>query len=325
MERRNRRAKTDANFGKTVSKVTFFPAGHPMGDKIHQRVYNKNGQFPLSASSARAVSTHRRIDMNLKVCAFVCTHVGKVRTNNEDNFFMNGLSLDRSVEKKGFLRKKECADPVQLYAVCDGMGGQAAGEEASALGVDVMRRLLSDLAAGGDVRAATDRCTALANDAVAALHKDAGSTLALLCIKGDGATVAWLGDSRAYLLRDGKLLRLTQDHTEEQRMLKMGIQSAPGRAKNALTRYLGMDMPGLVVTPSYADEITVKKRDVFLLCSDGLSNLVEEERIAEILDSSEWPARELVDEALAAGGTDNVTALVVDIEKLIKPLFGAKK
>jgi protein phosphatase len=263
--------------------------------------------------------------MNLKVCAFVCTHVGKVRTNNEDNFFMNGLSLDRSVEKKGFLRKKECADPVQLYAVCDGMGGQAAGEEASALGVDMMRRLLSDLAAGEDVRAATDRCTALANDAVAALHKDAGSTLTLLCIKGDGATVAWLGDSRAYLLRDGKLLRLTQDHTEEQRMLKMGIQSAPGRAKNALTRYLGMDMPGLVVTPSYADEITVKKRDVFLLCSDGLSNLVEEERIAEILDSSEWPARELVDEALAAGGTDNVTALVVDIEKLIKPLFGAKK
>ncbi len=263
--------------------------------------------------------------MNLKVASFVCTHVGKVRTNNEDNFFMHGLSLDRSVEKKGFLRRRECADDVQLYAVCDGMGGQAAGEEASAIGVDMMRRLLSDLTAGENVRAATDRYTAMANDAVAALHKDAGSTLVLLCIKGDSATVAWLGDSRAYLLRDGKLLRLTQDHTEEQRMIRMGIRPAPGSAKNALTRYLGMDMPGLVVTPSYADEITVKKHDVFLLCSDGLSNLVEEERVAEILDAGEWPARELVDAALVAGGTDNVTALVVDIQKMSKPLFSLKK
>ena len=144
---------------------------------------------------------------------------------------------------------------------------------------------------------------------------------------GDVASVAWLGDSRAYLLREGKLHLLTEDHTEEQRMLKMGLQVSGSRARNSLTRYLGMDMPGLVVTPSYAEEIELKKQDVFLLCSDGLTNLVDAAKIEKILDEAEAPERELADAALAAGGTDNVTALVADVTRLSKPigLFGAKK
>lgn len=265
--------------------------------------------------------------MYQKVVSFLCTHAGNVRKNNEDDFFMNGLTLDGAAGqtgKEGILKKRECTDAVQLYAVCDGMGGQAAGEEASALGVRLMERLLADVSAGGDVRAATDRYTAAANDAVVALHKNAGSTLVMLCIRKNTATVAWLGDSRAFLLRGGELHRLTQDHTEEQRMLRLGLQPAGSRARNSLTRYLGMDAPGLVVTPSYAQEIDLQKNDAFLLCSDGLTNPVEEEKIAEILRSDEQPARGLVENALKAGGTDNVTALVVRIAKQIKPFFKTK-
>lgn len=265
--------------------------------------------------------------MNILISAGVCTHVGKVRNNNEDNFFLNGSSYDRRNGKKGFVRCRDSAEDVQLYAVFDGMGGQAAGEEASALGAQLMRRLLEDLRGGEDIRTAMDRYTALANDAVLALKNDAGSTLVMLCIREGVASVAWLGDSRAYLLREGKLHLLTEDHTEEQRMLKMGLQVSGSRARNSLTRYLGMDMPGLVVTPSYAEEIELKKQDVFLLCSDGLTNLVDAAKIEKILDEAEAPERELADAALAAGGTDNVTALVADVTRLSKPigLFGAKK
>jgi protein phosphatase len=265
--------------------------------------------------------------MNILISAGVCTHVGRVRNNNEDNFFLNGSIYERRSEKKGFVRCQDSADDVQLYAVCDGMGGQAAGEEASALGVSLMRKLLEDLRTGEDIHTAMDRYVALANGAVTALRNDAGSTLVVLCVRENIATVAWLGDSRAYLLREGKLLLLTEDHTEEQRMLKMGLRIPGNRARNSLTRYLGMDMPGLVVTPSYVQDIELKKHDVFLLCSDGLTNLVDEAKIKTILDEAEIPERDLAEEALAAGGIDNVTALVLDVTKLSKPLglFGAKK
>lgn len=264
--------------------------------------------------------------MHPVITAFVCTHVGKVRRNNEDNFFMNGLCFDPAVEKKGFLRRREYEEPVQLYAVCDGMGGQDAGEEASKRAVALMGSLITDLRSGEETRAAVNRYAALANDAVAALKTDSGTTLVLLCIRGDTATIAWLGDSRAYLLRDGKLLRLTIDHTEEQRLIQLGLPATGGRARSELTRYLGMDVPGLVVTPSYSKDVFLRRRDAFLLCSDGLTNMIGEQRIAEILDASDYPARDLVDAALLAGGHDNATALVVDVERLAKPfsLFGLK-
>lgn len=266
--------------------------------------------------------------MKFETVSFVCTHVGKVRQNNEDNFFLNGLSYDSTSGKKGFVRRRESAAPVQLYAVFDGMGGQEAGEEASALGASLMNKLLLDLNEGEDVRSAVDRYTALVNDAVVSLARQAGSTMVLLCIKEGVASVAWLGDSRAYLLRNGALYRLTENHTQARHMAKLGFQSSDPHARNLLTRHLGMDAPGLVVTPAYASDLALKKHDVFLLCSDGLTNHVEEEKIAEILDSAQFPERELANAALGAGGADNVTALVVDVTKLARPvssLFAPKK
>lgn len=262
--------------------------------------------------------------MNMLISAFVCTHVGKVRKNNEDNFFLQGLTLDRGIMNKGLARSRESAEAVQLYAVCDGMGGQAAGEEASLIGVSLLRPLLAQLCDGGAVRACVNRYADDANKAVVALPTDSGSTLVMLIINNGFATVAWLGDSRAYMLRDRRLIRLTEDHTEAERMKKLGITPKGGRASNSLTRYLGMDMQDLVITPSYTDDIRLKRKDVFLLCSDGLYNMVDEDKISDILIHSDSPARELAEAALENGGTDNITALVADVSKLSKPLFGAK-
>ncbi len=262
----------------------------------------------------------------MKTRAEICTHVGKVRHNNEDNFFLNGLSLAMRGDKKGFARSRRSGEDVQLFAVCDGMGGQAAGEEAAALGVRMMGTLLEEVRHGGDARELMERVTGEANDAVVALGKDAGSTLTMLLLQNGEAQIAWLGDSRAYLLRNGELFRLTEDHTQERRMQELGLTAVGALARNALTRHLGMDMPGLLVTPSFAKRIPLKRHDVFLLCSDGLTGFVEEQTIAHILDESERPARELVNAALAAGGGDNVTALVVDVTqiKALFPLLSAK-
>ena len=265
--------------------------------------------------------------MNSHITAYACSHVGNVRTNNEDNIFVNGYCLNKKSTKKGRLYRSRSSNYRQLYSVCDGMGGQAAGEDASEIGVNMMRLLLQrlnmlDEPEAESVREEINRYTEDANRAVVDLPTDSGSTLTVLCIYGDRATVAWLGDSRVYLLRANKLIQLTEDHTEAERMKKMGINPADKRASNSLTRYLGLDIPGLVARPSYADEIGLKKGDVFLLCSDGVSNMVSDDELKTILVKSLDPARKIIEAALKAGGTDNATAVVIDVERINKPLFG---
>lgn len=254
--------------------------------------------------------------MGASIAAEVCCHVGRVRTNNEDNFFLNGFNINKSFTHKGIVRRKRSDAPAQLYAVCDGMGGQAAGEEASFIGNDMMHGLLRRLRNGIDPHIAIDDYTDEANRAVAKLDNGAGSTLAMVCIADGKAIVSWLGDSRVYMLRSGRLSRLTQDHTEAERLKRLGIAAADKRSHNSLTRYLGMNMEGMVLTPSYCEPITIKKKDMFLICSDGLTSMVNDEEIAAIMRESQKPAYDLVNAALEAGGTDNVTAAVIGIEPL---------
>lgn len=246
--------------------------------------------------------------MNLRINAGVCTHVGRVGNSNGDNFFLNGSFFTGKSEKKGLMRCRESGDPVQLYAVFDGMGDESAGEEASALGASLMRNLLDDLRGGEEFMEAVNRYAALANDAVASLGKGAGSTLAVLCIRDGVAHAAWLGNSRIYLLRNGGLTRITDDHTGERQ------------------RYLGMGASGAAAMPSCAADIPLKRKDVFLLCTDGLTDLVDDKKIVGMLENAKVPERELVGAALKAGGTDNVTVLAVDLIQFRKPLalFGKK-
>ncbi len=248
---------------------------------------------------------------------YVCSHVGRVRSANEDNFFANGLTLPERLASKGFLRSGTSDASVQLYAVCDGMGGTSAGKEASSIPVASMRALSEALTQGCDFKHTVNDFVKRVNDEVVALsaQKSAGTTMTLLCLRDGIASVAHIGDSRAYHLHKGVLSQLTEDHTEAERMKRLRVGSgAASPSKSALTRYLGMDMPGLVVTPSYYEEIPLIKGDAFLLCSDGLHGILDAKELRHILrKSSKSPARKLVEAALAKGGPDNVTALVVDV------------
>ena len=254
--------------------------------------------------------------MKQSVQAAVCSHIGNMRENNEDNFFLNGVYMTIDEMDKGGLFTGASKALRQVYAVCDWMGGEANGELASSTVVSV----LTELNFGIPAREGIDRIVGKANDLVYNLHKKAGSTLALLYLHEGKATVAWLGDSRIYLLRENKLQLLSEDHTQAQRLVNMGVldaESAKSHAmRHALTRYLGMQMDEAEFNPSYGKELILCKGDTFLLCSDGLTEMIRDDLFKSYLSAPPKQAvTTMINEALSAGGRDNITVMVVKIEE----------
>jgi serine/threonine protein phosphatase PrpC len=245
------------------------------------------------------------------------TDVGKVRDHNEDCHFI---------------------DPEQgIFLVCDGMGGHAAGEVASALAVQTIRDLWSnattqDLAeqwlAKGTPESHRQMMTSI-HDGVLAAH-DAilaeaqrdrtkggmGTTLVGAIVVGNEIVFAHCGDSRAYLVRDGIAMQLTEDHTLLARLLAAGIDvdvnGDGARFKSMLTNALGIGQDCKVST----FVVPLADGDRFLLCSDGITEYLQEPEIGEVLCKQPSPARaaqRLVELALDRGGGDNATALVVRV------------
>ena len=224
------------------------------------------------------------------------THVGNVRALNEDSI----LALP------------------PLYAIADGLGGHQSGEVASALAVDALR----DNAPRYPDTVDLSRAVQAANQAVITGIKKGvgrpgmGSTMTALMVEEGRCVVAQVGDSRAYLLRNRVLTQITEDHSVVGAMLRSGhITTEEARThpqRSVITRALGSD-PNLNVD-SY--EIAVLRGDRLLLCSDGLTSMIDDAHIQEILCSSLDPcqaAENLIRASLEAGGSDNVSVIIVDI------------
>ncbi len=225
------------------------------------------------------------------------THVGRVRHLNEDNF------CDRL--------------DVGLWAVADGMGGHQAGEVASGLIVEALNRV-DDTSSGyaflDDVRDSILRVnrTLIARAAVMAPGAVIGSTLVTLLAFGGYYACLWAGDSRGYLYRDGRLEQITRDHSRVQELIDRGSLSraeAKGYTRsNVITRAVG-------VTDRLALDMQqgpVEPGDVFLLCSDGLTGMLEDREIAALLATSSLDAAAdaLIAETLERGARDNVTVVL---------------
>lgn len=223
------------------------------------------------------------------------TDIGCVRDHNEDSLVV--------------------APP--LFAVADGMGGHAAGEVASEIAV----RTLSNLAPSTPDTEALSNAVVSANYAVinAAQEKGRqgmGTTLTAAVLEKERLAIAQVGDSRAYLLHQGHMQQLTRDHSLMADMIEAGeLTSEEARVhpqRSVITRALGSDpdmQPDLY-------ELNVSAGDRLLLCSDGLSSMLEDHEIEHILLRTRDPQRcasVLVNEAIAAGGHDNITVIVVDI------------
>ena len=234
-----------------------------------------------------------------------CTDVGKARPNNEDAL-LAGTGRDE-----------------RLFVVADGMGGHEAGEVASFLAVATLERLCPDGSLVGAIRRADRTIFVCRDDGEFA---GMGTTVVALRFREDGshnrdaehgleAEVAHVGDSRAYLLRAGRLRRLTEDHSiaAELTASEAQISTRVATRRNALTRALGTGTASVESTTFEA-----WPGDRVLLCSDGLSDAIAEKEIARVLATfpgdPEKAAHGLVTAALEAGGPDNVTVVIVDLK-----------
>lgn len=240
-------------------------------------------------------------------------NIGKIRRNNEDNFFFDGRCLPETneglkhpVSMVHTLRKEICV------AVFDGMGGENFGEAASFAAADEMQRTTRKLKDYffPEKRFLKDMCTKL-NDVVLERARELctsrmGSTMVALYFSHGYVYACNLGDSRAYRLRQGEFLQISEDHVEKRE----------GKKKTPLTQHLGIEPEEYLIEP-YIAKGELQVGDQYLICSDGLTDMLTNLEIDEILTSTpttEDCVQQLVDAALEKGGKDNVTVIVCRIK-----------
>ncbi|NPV89427.1 MAG: serine/threonine-protein phosphatase [Firmicutes bacterium] len=265
---------------------------------------------------------------NISLAAAAGVHIGYIRENNEDNFYFNGINLNETNREIPVVYENRSNDTLQLYAVCDGMGGEAHGELASLIATDTLRKYQDMLqkihyhSLEKYIDMYINEVNNLIGDKVREHGgKRIGTTIALLALEGDRAHIFNIGDSRVYLLRSKTIRQISEDHTPAMRSVKMGLmtmeQAKTHPHRNKLTQYLGLSQQEMTVKPFY-DLVQVKYNDRFLLCSDGLTDMVAQEEIETILNQDK-PERnliiELIDKALHHGGRDNITAIVITAGK----------
>jgi serine/threonine protein phosphatase PrpC len=222
------------------------------------------------------------------------THVGYVRETNQDGLLENALA--------------------GLWAIADGMGGYAEGDVASRMVCEA----LADVQMHGSLEDCIDSARQAMSEVNRRLHDAAirpvnpvvsGSTVAMFLVKRMRCAMAWAGDSRVYRLRHGQLTQLTSDHTWAQ---ELNLQSVDEEAQHAITRAVGGE--DTLLLDVRRDRVQLGDR--YLLCSDGLTREVSDQRIAQLLatGSVRDSADVLVTATLAAGARDNVTVIVIEVQ-----------
>lgn len=245
----------------------------------------------------------------------MASDVGRIREKNEDNFIFHGIYNEKS-ERHMEYREKLCLTEPVLYGIFDGMGGEAYGEEASRLMAMVCQRY--HLHPGHLPEDARALCQ-IGNELVAREEElcglSMGSTASML-IFYEKVLSCNVGDSPIFLYRDGILRPIYEEQTEKKLYEQMRlIEILNKKKKYRLLQHIGLQGEGMQILP-YMEEIEVKDQDVFLICSDGLTDMVNEEDVEEVLSSfDEDSARRLVDLALVNGGHDNVTVLLIRVEE----------
>ena len=251
----------------------------------------------------------------MRITSCGMTDVGVKRTNNEDNYLIN--------------------DELNLFVCCDGMGGHVGGEFASAIAVNTVEEVLASMDVrhedvGVDpsenpvefsrerlryaVRLAGKRIFEKAEEEPE--YRGMGTTCLALLLDNGNAYLAHVGDSRGYLVREDCIEQLTEDHSLVNERIRAGLmtpeEAKNHKLKNIITRSLG-----------YMEEVeidlqvkAVRRGDKFVLCSDGLSNLVETSEIGEaVLDGNpQEAARQLIDLACSRGGDDNITVVIIRVD-----------
>ena len=238
--------------------------------------------------------------MTLVLRAVAATDQGLVRSNNEDAVFVGG----------------------RLLVVADGMGGLPAGELASEILVDALG-VVDDLPDTGEPLQDLIAALGTANERIEAAVADddardgMGTTVTAIMMSGENVAALNVGDSRCYLTRDGEMTQVTRDDTYVQALVDQGVLSPDDARRHPQRALVTQAVQGGSFRPA-GRMIPVQPGDRFLLCSDGLSDYVEDTVIAETLHTTKDRkecARRLVEHTLANGAPDNVTVIVADVEE----------
>src|SRR5437016_11445853 len=251
----------------------------------------------------------------MDVKAYGLTDVGRQRQHNEDTFLV--------------------ADEAKLFLVADGMGGHAAGEIASKIAVDSISEFIVHTKEddGTWPHAYDEHYTRTTNRLMAALRmantrvleamrKDAklrgmGTTVVAAMADDGKFSVAHVGDSRAYMIRNGKISRITNDHSWAYEQVQAGMLTEAEAEKHPLRNVITRALGGALSVNPDASEVEVRSGDVYLLCSDGLTGMVPEDEILRVVTESEDDLQKacqtLIDKANERGGLDNVTAILVKV------------
>ena len=284
-----------------------------------------SGSFALGATND---------DQRRRLESFGLSHVGKVREGNEDHFVI--ASLQRSLEiRQTNLEDRAVLEPLcgpkaYLYAVADGVGGQDGGRLASGITIRTIVEYLFETVgsyhavAPGQEHAFLDplrEAVKRAHDKLLATfglpQGGPATTLTIVLVVWPEAFVVHVGDSRAYHLRDDKLQRLTRDQTMGAYLVDQYAMTEQQVEQGGFNNVLSSAVGAQEMMPTVS-ALTLEPGDTLLLCTDGLTKHVPEERLASVLSGmpgAETGCRELVDLALAEGGRDNVTVVVASVLK----------
>ena len=250
---------------------------------------------------------------------------GRVRGNNEDNYYING-NWRRDVSQQESRSSGSSAQGHLLASVCDGMGGYSLGEVASLFAVEEMASFdlpgskknshpfISDLS----------RYVERANQRICSKMRETGertgTTMCAAEFSNRTVICTNIGDSRVYCYRGGALTQLSMDHSVVARMVRQGQLTAEQARvhprRHQISQYLGIPENDIKLEPFVSKPVELRAGDRFLLCSDGLTDMLEDAQICSILQSitdTDQAAEELVRAALHAGGKDNVTVVLVDV------------
>jgi serine/threonine protein phosphatase PrpC len=270
------------------------------------------------------------------VTAFGVTDTGRTRPTNEDQFLVAELSKAMNIWQTSIPAPELHVgdERAHLFLVADGMGGHKAGERASALAVAAIEQFMLNrfkwffASNSNEAQTVLGQFQAALKQADARILEEAaehpeltgmGTTVTMAFQLGQQLCVVHVGDTRAYLYRDGDLQQLTQDHTVTAEMVRSGSirpdEAAGHRLRHVITNVVGGPTPGVKVEALTCE---IQEGDRLLLCSDGLTEMVTDEAIKSTLDEESMPeaaAQKLLDQANENGGRDNITVLIVRFDR----------
>lgn len=244
------------------------------------------------------------------------TNMGKVRKNNEDNFFVNDFFLSYAQANSGAIYQKEIDIPF-VAGISDGMGGESFGEEAAFITSSNFYKCFEKFRkplCNDDIKL----CIKEVNQIICNQKPKSGATLAMIYTYDKKITAVSIGDSRIYLYSKGKLKQISKDHTLAQMQVDAGLitqkQAKESNLCHGLTQFLGIPSDEMSLDPDFNVLDGLDSEDIVLICSDGLTDMVDDGRIEAILSeniSVKNKTEKLIKAALDNGGKDNVTVITI--------------